>query len=91
MEKLYATQGTNNHTIIQYRWKEHYKDEYVANINSPHVIAQLEDLYDILDTEHPTTQLAYDYVEELTKVFTKSSKMCETQQTHKHQYKSANK
>ena len=44
-----------------------------------------------LDTEHPTTQLAYDYVEELTEIFTKSSKICETQQIRKHQYKSANK
>ena len=52
---------------------------------TPHIIAQLEDLNYKLDTEHPTTQLAYDYVEELTEIFTKSSKMCETQQTHKHQ------
>ena len=81
---------TNSHTLTSYKWKEQYKDDYIDNINSPHVLAQLEHLYDRLDTNNITPQLANAYTYELTELFTENSRKCIKQLTHKHSHAAQN-
>ena len=81
---------TNSHTLTSYKWKEQYKDDYVDNINSSHMLAQLEHLYDKLGTNVLTSQLANTYTNELTEIFTENSKKCIKQPIHKHSHTAQN-
>ena len=81
---------TNSHTLPLYKWKEQYKDDYVDNINSSHMLAQLEHLYDKLGTNVLTSQLANTYTNELTEIFTENSRKCIKQPIHKHLHTAQN-